>query len=86
MRVIDSGEGIKPEDMNRIFAPYFTTKNRGDQQRGFGLGLSICRKVVQLHGGSLKVLSQPNKGTTIQIDLPDHQVKSPVPPEFAPAA
>ena len=86
VRVIDSGEGIKPEDMNRIFAPYFTTKNRGDQQRGFGLGLSICRKVVQLHGGSLKVLSQPNKGTTIQIDLPDRQVNSSPAPEFAPAA
>jgi signal transduction histidine kinase len=79
VRVIDTGEGIKPEDMDRIFAPYFTTKNRGDQQRGFGLGLSICRKVVQLHGGSLKVISQPNKGTTVQIDLPNQRSEAPVP-------
>jgi signal transduction histidine kinase len=79
VRVVDTGEGIKPEDMDRIFAPYFTTKNRGDQQRGFGLGLSICRKVVQLHGGSLKVISQPNKGTTVQIDLPNQRAETPVP-------
>ena len=79
IRIIDQGEGIHPDNMQRIFTPYFTTKNRGDEQRGFGLGLSICRKVVQLHGGSLKVTSQPKKGTTVFIDLPDHQLRSPAP-------
>ena len=73
IRIIDQGEGIHPDNMQRIFTPYFTTKNRGDEQRGFGLGLSICRKVVQIHGGSLKITSQPKKGTTVNIDLPDHQ-------------
>lgn len=79
IRIIDQGEGIPADNMQRIFTPYFTTKNRGDDQRGFGLGLSICRKVVQLHGGSLKITSQPKKGTTVFIDLPDHQTKSPAP-------
>jgi signal transduction histidine kinase len=77
IRIIDHGEGIHPDNMQRVFTPYFTTKNRGDEQRGFGLGLSICRKVVQIHGGSLKITSQPKKGTTVFIDLPDHQLRSP---------
>jgi len=75
--IIDQGEGIPADHLQRIFTPYFTTKNRGDEQRGFGLGLSICRKVVQIHGGSLKLTSVPKKGTTVFIDLPDHQLKSP---------
>jgi signal transduction histidine kinase len=79
IRIVDQGEGISPENMQRIFTPYFTTKNRGDAQRGFGLGLSICRKVVQLHGGSLKLTSVPQVGTTVFIDLPDHQRRSSAP-------
>lgn len=75
VRIVDSGEGIKPEDLNRVFTPYFTTKNRGDQQRGFGLGLAICRKIVHLHGGNLNIASQVKKGTTVQIDLPSRQVR-----------
>ena len=79
VRIIDQGEGIPADNLHRIFTPYFTTKNRGDEQRGFGLGLSICRKVVQLHGGTLKITSQQNKGTTVFIDLPDHQLRTPAP-------
>jgi signal transduction histidine kinase len=73
VRIIDNGSGIKPENLNRIFTPYFTTKDRGDKDRGFGLGLAICRKIVHLHGGSLNVASQLKKGTTVQIDLPSRQ-------------
>jgi signal transduction histidine kinase len=79
IRIVDQGEGIPADNLQRIFTPYFTTKNRGDEQRGFGLGLSICRKVVQIHGGSLKITSQPKKGTIVFIDLPDHQLKNPAP-------
>jgi signal transduction histidine kinase len=78
VRVVDSGEGIRPEDLNRVFTPYFTTKNRGDQERGFGLGLAICRKIVHLHGGNLNIASQVKKGTTVQIDLPNRQVRPPI--------
>lgn len=76
VRVADSGEGIRPEDLGKVFTPYFTTKNRGDDKRGFGLGLAICRKIVHLHGGNLNISSQVKKGTTVQIDLPSRQVKS----------
>lgn len=79
IRIVDHGEGIDPEDLRRVFTPYFTTKTRGDEQRGFGLGLSICRKVVQIHGGTLKITSKPKSGTTVVIDLPDQQLKKPSP-------
>ncbi len=77
VRIADSGEGIRKEDMNRVFTPYFTTKNRGDEGRGFGLGLAICRKIVNLHGGNLSIASQVKKGTTVQVDLPTRQIAAP---------
>jgi signal transduction histidine kinase len=79
VRVVDSGEGIRPEDLSKVFTPYFTTKNRGDHERGFGLGLAICRRIVHLHNGNLNITSQLGKGTTVQIDLPSRQIKTPTP-------
>jgi len=79
LRVIDHGEGIKPENLSRVLTPYFTTKNSGDEARGFGLGLAICRKIVHLHGGNLNITSQLKRGTIVQIDLPSRQIKSPLP-------
>ena len=73
IRITDHGSGIKPEDLERIFKPYFTTKNTGDEERGFGLGLAICRKIATLHGGSLAVSSQVGKGTTVNLDIPNRQ-------------
>lgn len=73
VRVIDSGGGIREEDLARVMTPYFTTKNRGDESRGFGLGLAICRKIANLHGGNLTIASELNKGTTVQLDLPASQ-------------
>jgi signal transduction histidine kinase len=85
LKVIDLGEGIPRENLDRVLTPYFTTKNRGDEGRGFGLGLAISRKIVALHGGHLKISSQIRKGTTVQIDLPSRQLKTVV-PEVADAA
>jgi signal transduction histidine kinase len=73
LRVVDQGEGISKENLSRVLTPYFTTKNRGDSNRGFGLGLAICRKIVNLHGGNLSIASQIKKGTTVQVDLPTRQ-------------
>jgi signal transduction histidine kinase len=70
LKVIDRGEGIAPENLQRVFTPYFTTKNTGDGKRGFGLGLAIARKIVHLHGGNLSIISKLKKGTTVQVDLP----------------
>jgi signal transduction histidine kinase len=70
LRVIDRGEGITQENLQRVFTPYFTTKNTGDGKRGFGLGLAIARKIVHLHGGNLSITSKIKRGTTVQVDLP----------------
>ena len=73
VRVTDRGTGIRTEDMSRIFQPYFTTKRTGDEGRGFGLGLAICRKIATLHGGSLTLTSEIGKGTIVNLDLPNRQ-------------
>ena len=65
LSVSDSGCGIKPENMQKIFRPFFTTKNAGT-----GLGLMIVERIVREHGGSLAVDSRENTGTTFTISLP----------------
>ncbi|MBI3850631.1 MAG: hypothetical protein HY298_10230 [Verrucomicrobia bacterium] len=77
VQIIDPGEGISREHLRLIFRPYFTTKDRGGEQRGFGLGLAICRKIVHLHGGNLNIASEENKGTTVLVDLPSRQHHKP---------
>ena len=67
--VSDNGPGIAPDVLPRIFEPYFTTK--GD--KGTGLGLDICKQIVEAHGGTITVESTLGKGTTFTIRLPvDH--------------
>jgi signal transduction histidine kinase len=82
VRVTDHGTGITSENMERIFQPYFTTKTTGDEDRGFGLGLAICRKIAALHGGSLVVSSEVGKGTIVNLDLPNFR-KTPNAHQFA---
>ena len=61
----DRGAGITPEDMARIFDPYFTTRRAGT-----GLGLPIAKNIIEGLGGALSISSQPGEGTEISIDLP----------------
>ncbi|HZT59625.1 MAG TPA: ATP-binding protein [Pyrinomonadaceae bacterium] len=63
--VSDTGRGIKPEHMDKIFEPYFSTK-----ETGTGLGLAIAKKVVEAHDGSIRVASRPGEGTTFTVELP----------------
>jgi len=63
----DNGIGISKENLKKIFDPGFTTKGRG---MGTGLGLSICYQIIQNHRGTLKVKSEPGKGSTFTIVLP----------------
>ncbi len=65
--VIDTGIGIPPERLPRIFEPFYTTKAPG---RGTGLGLSVCHRIVKLHGGQILVSSQVGKGTEFIVALP----------------
>ncbi len=67
--VSDEGEGIPPENMKHIMDPFFTTKRNSG---GTGLGLSISYNIVKNHGGSLRLTSEPGKGTTAEITIPAH--------------
>ncbi len=63
--VRDTGEGISPENMSRLFEPLFTTK-----MKGIGLGLAVSRKLVEGNGGRIEVSSEPGKGAAFTIFLP----------------
>lgn len=67
----DSGEGIDKNDLERIFDPFFTTKARGT-----GLGLTVCKQIINLHGGSIGIESEKNKGTVVTVCLPVKKEKS----------
>ena len=71
IKVSDTGAGIEQSELNRVFDSFFTTKRRqGPGQSGTGLGLALCKKVVEHHNGTITVESQPGKGTTFTITLP----------------
>jgi signal transduction histidine kinase len=65
--VEDTGEGIPPENLGRIFDPFFTTKRIG---KGTGLGLAVCKKIIDQHAGRISVDSRPGAGTSFHIALP----------------
>jgi CheY-like chemotaxis protein len=67
--IADQGTGIAKDLLPKIFDPYFSTKHRGDQ-KGMGLGLTICHAVVQKHGGAIAVKSEMGVGTTFDLYLP----------------
>jgi PAS domain S-box-containing protein len=70
--VSDTGSGIAPEHIQRIYDPFFTTKTspREGQARGTGLGLSVTYGIIQEHAGKIRVESHPGSGTTFTLDFP----------------
>jgi signal transduction histidine kinase len=66
--VIDGGPGIALEDQAKVFDAYWTKPQAG--KAGTGLGLSIARGIVEAHGGTLRVESEPGKGATFTVSLP----------------
>jgi signal transduction histidine kinase len=65
VKVADTGSGIPPENLDRVFEPYFSTK-----ETGTGLGLAIVKKIVEDHHGEIKVSSAPGEGTAFTVKLP----------------
>jgi len=63
--IIDNGAGIPPQELERIFTPFFTTKTGGS-----GLGLAICQKIITDHGGYLKIVPRSEGGTEVKVSLP----------------
>jgi signal transduction histidine kinase len=72
----DTGSGIDSTNMDRIFQPLFTTK-----ARGMGMGLSICRSIIESHGGRIWVSTGASRGSTFQFELPTEATKHLVPHE-----
>jgi signal transduction histidine kinase len=68
LSITDSGIGISTEDANRLFNAFFTTKSSG-----LGMGLSICRSIMEAHGGRMSALSNEGPGATFQLILPLHR-------------
>ena len=70
-KVSDNGSGIPEERLDKIFDNFFTTAyENGDKQRGVGLGLTICKAIVEAHGGHIKAVNNEGGGTTFQVDMP----------------
>jgi signal transduction histidine kinase len=76
VEIKDSGVGISPSNMDRIFDPYFTTKHKSNMHDGTGLGLFIADQNMQDHGGIIEVKSKVNEGTTFILTLPDEPSQS----------
>ena len=71
IRVIDSGVGISPDQLRMIFEPFYTTKSPDDRGHGgSGLGLSVCRQIIEQHQGRIRVESLPTKGSKFIVKLP----------------
>ena len=65
MEVSDTGVGMSPSQLDKMFEPLFTTK-----ARGIGLGLAVSRSLVHANGGEISAVSEQGKGSTVSIDLP----------------
>lgn len=68
--ILDTGEGITPEDLKKVFQPYFTTK-----PLGIGLGLALTKRIIEEHHGKIEIISTPGKGTKVTLTLPVRQEK-----------
>jgi hypothetical protein len=67
VEVTDTGHGIAPEHLSRIYDPFFTTKSA---KKGTGLGLSVTYGIIQEHGGAIEAISRPGEGTCFHLEFP----------------
>ena len=75
LKVRDNGVGMNPEEVSKIFDPYYTAAQNRDANSGFGYGLAICKELVQLHGGKITVDSAKNLGSSFLVKVPKEQAK-----------
>jgi len=75
--IIDTGEGISPERIDRLFDLFYSTK-----ENGTGLGLSIAKKIIDMHGGEIRVNSREGRGTTFSVLLPIYRSRGEAPRLF----
>ncbi len=81
IKISDTGVGIAPENLRQIFEPFFTTKRPDEYGRGgTGLGLSVCRQIIEQHHGRIRVESVVGKGSVFTIKLPNKKIDEIFPP------
>jgi signal transduction histidine kinase len=68
VKVMDEGIGISQEDIPYLFDPFYRSSHTSDVP-GFGIGLSICQRIIDLHHGSITVISEPGKGSEFRVQL-----------------
>jgi len=79
----DTGIGIAPEEQPKVFAPFYQVERRLHRQEGAGVGLTLAKRYVELHGGSLALASEPGVGTTVTVRLPLPSLAV-IPPQLSP--
>jgi signal transduction histidine kinase len=77
LSVADTGIGIAEENLERVFEPFWQADAGIRRSEGSGLGLNICRKLIDLHGGSIGVASAPQQGTRVTVSFPPNCVLKP---------
>ena len=71
VRVADDGPGIPPEDLPRLFEPFFRVdRSRSRTTGGYGLGLSLCRRIMEAHGGTVEARNRPGGGAEFTLTFP----------------
>jgi signal transduction histidine kinase len=75
--VVDTGIGIAAEDQERVFKEFERARRPEARRAGAGLGLSLVKRIVELHGGHVNMNSVPNRGTTVVCVLPTHAAQQP---------
>jgi signal transduction histidine kinase len=71
VRILDHGIGIPPDELPFIFEPFYRVdKSRSKRTGGYGLGLSLCKTIMEAHGGRIEVDSKPGAGTCVSLFFP----------------
>jgi signal transduction histidine kinase len=77
--VVDHGIGIPPDELERVFDPFFRGANARGRSGGFGLGLALARRIAQAHGGTVRAMNMPEGGARFELCLP----REPPPPALS---
>jgi signal transduction histidine kinase len=76
LQVIDTGIGMREEDLHRVLEPFVQVENELTRRyEGTGLGLSLSKQLIELHGGRIGIVSKPNVGTTVSVYLPADRLR-----------
>ena len=70
--ITDRGPGIPESELNRVFEPFYQVNREWFEQQGIGIGLTLVKGIVELHGGAIEIQSQLEQGTQVTVTLPVH--------------